>query len=94
MHHPPFIHDEDEVHQYFNWPLVPRRRLLALARKYNVGHFLCGHTHTTTSVSTSDNAITILTTAGKTELLSLPLIRPLSPVLKKKFHHAWPALAR
>lgn len=64
MHHPPFIHDEDEVHQYFNWPLVPRRRLLALARKYNVGHFLCGHTHTTTSVSTSDNAITILTTAG------------------------------
>ena len=42
MHHPPFLKTETEAHQYFNMPLVPRRRMLALARKYNVATFLCG----------------------------------------------------
>lgn len=64
MHHPPFLQKEDEAHQYFNMPLVPRHRILALARKYNVSHILCGHTHTTRNVSTTDGRIRILTTAG------------------------------
>ena len=63
MHHPPFIHTENETAQYFNWPNGPRARLLALVRKYGVRLLLCGHTHTTTEVQTHDN-ITILTTAG------------------------------
>ena len=63
MHHPPFLSTEDEDHQYFNWPLEPRRRILALARKYGVRNLLCGHTHTTRTVATSDG-IQISTTAG------------------------------
>jgi 3',5'-cyclic AMP phosphodiesterase CpdA len=64
MHHPPFLHTEDEAHQqYYNMPLEPRGRMLALARRYGVKWFLCGHTHTTTSRTTADG-ITIETTAG------------------------------
>jgi 3',5'-cyclic AMP phosphodiesterase CpdA len=63
MHHPPFITTEDEPDQYFNWPAVPRARLLALAREHGVRLFLCGHTHTTTDVSTADG-VRVLTTAG------------------------------
>ena len=62
-HHPPFVHHEDEPHQYFNMPLEPRRRLLALARRFGVRHMLCGHTHTTRAVSTADG-IQVLTTGG------------------------------
>jgi hypothetical protein len=32
MHHPPFLQTEMEPHQYYNWPLVPRNRLLNLAK--------------------------------------------------------------
>jgi Icc-related predicted phosphoesterase len=62
-HHPPFINDEVEPHTYYNMPLQPRKRLLALARSFGVRHLLCGHTHTTRTVSTSDG-IRVLTTAG------------------------------
>ena len=64
LHHPPFLNHEDEPDQYFNTPQVPRRRLLSLAKKYNVSHMLCGHTHTTRDVKSADNSITVLTTAG------------------------------
>lgn len=63
MHHPPFLQHETEPHQYFNMPIVPRVRMLALARKYGVRTFLCGHTHTTTNTSTADG-IRVYTTAG------------------------------
>jgi hypothetical protein len=32
MHHPPFLVTEDEPEQYFNWPVAPRQRFLALVR--------------------------------------------------------------
>ena len=63
-HHPPFLQEEDEVHQYYNWPLVPRQRLMALARVYGVHHMLCGHTHRTRNITTSDGRIGIYTVAG------------------------------
>lgn len=62
-HHPPFINDEAEPHSYYNMPLQPRKRLLTLARTHGVRHLLCGHTHTTRGVATSDG-IRVLTTAG------------------------------
>jgi predicted phosphodiesterase len=62
-HHPPFLTTETEAHQYFNYPVVPRKQLMALARKYEVKNLLCGHTHTTTNRSTADG-ISIYTVAG------------------------------
>jgi len=63
MHHPPFITAEVEPHEYFNWPVAPRRRLMSLLRKFGVRTLLCGHTHTTRSVTTADG-LKVLTTAG------------------------------
>ena len=63
MHHPPFITAEDEPHQYYNWPVAPRRRLMSLLRKFAVRTLLCGHTHTTRTVTTADG-LKVLTTAG------------------------------
>lgn len=63
MHHPPFLVEEREPHGYYNWPLPPRARLIALARRYGVRLALCGHTHTTTDVAT-DDGIRVLTVAG------------------------------
>jgi 3',5'-cyclic AMP phosphodiesterase CpdA len=63
MHHPPFLSTENEAHQYYNMPLVPRKRLLTLCRTYGVKTLLTGHTHTTTNRSTTDG-IAIYTTAG------------------------------
>ena len=62
-HHPPFRKAENESHQYYNMPLAPRKRFMALLRKFGVQHVLCGHTHTTTKVTTSDG-IDIYTVAG------------------------------
>jgi 3',5'-cyclic AMP phosphodiesterase CpdA len=64
MHHPPFLATENEPHQYYNMPMVPRSRLLALARKYGAKTVLAGHTHTTRNCTTADGSITIFTTAG------------------------------
>jgi len=64
MHHPPFTATENEADSYYNWPLPVRQRLLALVRKFNVQHLLCGHTHTTTHVQPSDNAFNIYTVGG------------------------------
>ena len=61
-HHPPFLKSEHEAHQYYNMPLIPRAKLLSMARRHGVGHILCGHTHTTRSVTTADG-IVIYTTA-------------------------------
>ena len=63
MHHPPFLQTETEPHAYFNMPLVPRARMMALVRKYGVRTLLTGHTHTTRSWETSDG-IKLVTTAG------------------------------
>ena len=62
-HHPPFLGQENETHQYFNMPLEPRQRLMALARSYGVANILCGHTHTTTVRATTDG-ISVFTVAG------------------------------
>ena len=64
LHHPPFITSEDEADQYYNWPPGPRARFLALVRGAGVRHLLCGHTHTTTTVSAADAAFTVYTVGG------------------------------
>jgi len=64
MHHPPFITTEDEVDSYWNWPSDVRAQFLSLIRSFNVQHLLCGHTHTTTLVTSADKAFTIYTVGG------------------------------
>jgi Icc-related predicted phosphoesterase len=64
FHHPPFLVTEDEPDQYFNWPSAPRKRFLALIRKYNIHHLLVGHRHETFTATPTDNAFTIYIVAG------------------------------
>lgn len=61
-HHPAFLKDPAEPHQYWNWPLNVRRRLLGLLQKNGVTHMLCGHTHTTTNRTVG--GLSIYTVAG------------------------------
>ena len=61
-HHPAFLKEPDEQHQYWNWPLNVRHRLLGLLDKNGVKKMLCGHTHTTTNVTVG--GLTIYTVAG------------------------------
>jgi 3',5'-cyclic AMP phosphodiesterase CpdA len=64
MHHIPFLETENEAESYWTWPLKPRARFLKLVRQYHVKHLLCGHTHTTTTVTAADNAFTAYTVGG------------------------------
>ncbi len=64
MHHPPFVADEEEKDEYFNWPLERRKRLLELVRANGVKVILSGHTHKTYSVRSSDTFLTIYSVGG------------------------------
>ena len=48
----------------FTWPPEDRKRLLTLAREYNVQAILCGHLHNTKEVVPEDKAFTIYITTG------------------------------
>eukprot|EP00729_Bicosta_minor_P018292 gene18292-27137_t len=61
-HHPAFLEAPTEPHQYWNWPLNARHRLLDLLQKNGVKKMLCGHTHTTTNRTVA--GLSIYTVAG------------------------------
>jgi 3',5'-cyclic AMP phosphodiesterase CpdA len=61
-HHPAFLTGPTEPHQYWNWPMNARNRLLSLLHKSGVKHMLCGHTHTTTNRTV--DGLSIYTVAG------------------------------
>ena len=61
-HHPPFLTSPNEKHNYWNWPLAIRTRLLSLLKAHGVRNVLCGHTHTTTNRTV--DGLSIFTVAG------------------------------
>ncbi|MBN2562117.1 MAG: metallophosphoesterase [Phycisphaerae bacterium] len=64
MHHPPFVANEDEKDEYYNWPLECRKRLIELVRRYGVKVILNGHTHKTYTVQSADKTFAIYSVAG------------------------------
>ena len=65
-HCPPYykLGESHGGHKDFKWPEPERKRLLALAREYNVQAILCGHLHNTKEVVPDDKAFTIYITTG------------------------------
>ena len=45
LHHPLFLKDENEADEYFNIPLVRRKKYLDLFAKYGVKYIFAGHYH-------------------------------------------------
>ena len=61
-HPPPFLTTPSEKHDYWNWPMSVRTRLLGLLKSHGVQNVLCGHTHTTTNITV--DGFSIFTVAG------------------------------
>ena len=62
LHNPPFTKRPTERRKYTNMYPEPRRRLLALVRRYDVRVLLAGHIHRTREIRTHD--FTIYTVGG------------------------------
>jgi serine/threonine-protein phosphatase CPPED1 len=65
LHHPLFLKNPDEPEEYFNCPVEPRKRMLALLHEYGVRWVFAGHYHRNAEARDGDLTMVVTGPVGK-----------------------------